>query len=369
MKKKILFSDNTLWGLVNFRGPVIQHFIDKGYEVVLVAPEKEDPQLRITIPENVKYIPIDMGRTSRSPINDIKYFFRVLFLYKKERPDYIFHYTIKPNIYGSIAAKLLKIKSTAMMAGMGYVFLNDGIACRIARMLYRFGLKFTDHLFVLNENNRDTVIKRKFCKEEKLILLKSGEGIDLNLFPFHDNRAEKTTFIFIGRILEDKGYYELVEAARRIKAKYPDVNFEILGAFDPQYPKGIPEEVFKKDESDGVFKYLGFTNDMQSVYKRKGLVVVMPSYGEGMNRVLMEACSSGKPIITTRIAGCKEMVDGGRNGFLANPRDAASLFGAMERYIMLTDEEKDNFSHESRRIAEQRFDIKHVIAEYDKLVL
>jgi len=369
MIKKLLFSDNTLWGLVNFRGAIIQHFLDRGYEIVLVAPEKENEQMRIDIPKGVKYIPVDMGRTSKSPINDLRYFFRILKVYRKEKPDYIFHYTIKPNIYGSMAAKLLGIHSSAMMAGMGYVFQNNGIACRIARALYKIGLKFTDHLFVLNESNREAVLQLGLCKSEKMILLDAGEGVDLDVFPFYDNQSSETTFLFIGRLLEDKGYYEFVDAAKKVKARHPETRFEILGAFDPQYPKGIPSQRFQKDIGEGTFEYLGFTNDMASIYQRKGLVITLPSfYGEGLNRVLMEACASGKPIITTNIAGCRETVDKGVNGYIIPTHDSDALAKAMNDYLSLSAEAKQKMSEASRRKAEKTFDIHRVLAVYDRVM-
>ena len=132
---KIIFCDNTLWGLVNFRGEVIRHLVKFGHKVILVAPEKEDKQMRTKIPEGVKYIPVVMGRTSLNPINDFKYFIRMLRIFKREKPDYIFTYTIKPNIYGSIAARLVGCHSTAMMAGLGYIFINDSFVLRSARKL------------------------------------------------------------------------------------------------------------------------------------------------------------------------------------------------------------------------------------------
>lgn len=366
--KKILFCDNTLWGLITFRGAVIRKLVELGYNITLVAPYKEDKQLQIKIPQGVKFISIKMGRTSQNPFNDFCYFLKILKIYKEEKPDYIFHYTIKPNIYGTIAATLLKIPNTAMLAGLGYIFQNDTLGCKIGRKIYRFGLAFCDHLFVLNQMNKELVIKRKMCSPEKIILLENGEGVDLKKYKYEDNTAEETTFLFIGRILKDKGYNEFVEAAKIIKEQFPNTHFEILGALDPQYPNSISPEKFKKDQELGIFKYLGFTNDMQSVYKRKGIVITLPSYGEGMNRVLMEACATGKPIITTNIPGCKEMVSEGANGYLAKVKDAHSLIEAMRKYLELTKEQKNNFSKKSREIAEEKFDIKKIFLKYEDII-
>ena len=365
---KIIFCDNTLWGLVNFRGEVIRHFVAEGHQVVLVAPEKEDRQMRTTIPDGVKYIPVKMKRTSLNPVKDVAYFFRLLHIFRKERPGYIFNYTIKPNIYGSIAARLCGCHCTAMMAGLGYIFINDSLLLRFARWVYRFGLSFAEHLIVLNDYIRRMVEAQSICSPEKIVYLPGGEGIDISKYTQYDNASAQVTFLYIGRILWDKGYDEFSRAARKVKALYPDVRFELLGSMDPSYPKSVPEERLRQDEADGILKYIGFTHDMDSVYRRQGIVVTLPSYSEGMNRALMEACASGKPIITSDIPGCRESVDEGGNGFLVQPRSADSLAEAMLKYIRLSDREKSEFSDRSRKKAELLFDVHHVIDRYEAII-
>lgn len=368
-KQKIIFCDNTLWGLVNFRGNVIRHFLEKGYAVALVAPEKEDEQMRTVVPDGVKYLPIKMGRTTSNPLNDIKYFARLLRILRREKPNYVFNYTIKPNIYGSIAAKLCGYHTTAMMAGLGYAFMSKSLQARIARVLYRFGLMFTDHLLLLNESNFRIVAKSGICKQHKMILLNGGEGVDLERFTFKENEAGNVTFLFIGRVLWDKGYGEFIKAAQKVKTEYPSTKFQILGSLDPSYPLSVPLERLKEDEKKGVIEYLGFTNDMQAVYETKGLVITLPTYyGEGMNRTLMEACASGKPIITTNIAGCREMVDDGCNGYLVPTKDSDALTTAMLRYLHLSPTERRSFSLRSREIAESRFNVNDVLQAYDGIV-
>lgn len=365
---KIIFCDNTLWGLVNFRGEVIRHFMRKGHQVVLVAPEKEDKQMRTTIPDGVRYIPVKMARTSLNPVKDFGYFMRILKIFRAERPDYIFNYTIKPNIYGSIAARLCGCRSTAMMAGLGYIFINDSLLLRIARTVYRFGLLFTDHLIVLNSFIREMVVQKRFCNPKKIVFLEGGEGIDIRKYTKYDNASATTTFLFIGRILWDKGYDEFSKAARKVKALYPDTRFELLGSMDPSYPKSVPEERLRHDEADGILKYIGFTHDMNSVFERKGIVITLPSYSEGMNRALMEACASGKPIITSDVPGCREAVDDGVNGYLVPVKNADALADAMLRYIRLSEDEKRRLSDKSRVKAETLFDIRNVIEKYKHIL-
>lgn len=365
---KIIFCDNTLWGLVNFRGEVIKYLKNKGHEVVLVAPEKEDKQTRTTIPDGVHYIPIKMERTSLNPIKDMKYFRTMLHIFRKEQPDYIFTYTIKPNIYGSIAARLAGCRSTAMMAGLGYIFINDSIILRAARAFYQFGLSFAEHIIVLNDYNRRLIEQKHLCAPKKIVFLEGGEGINIDNYKKYNNASNDTTFLFIGRILWDKGYDEFTKAARKVKVLYPNVNFELLGSLDPKYPKSVPEERLRKDEEDGIVKYIGFTHDMDKVFQRKGIVITVPSYNEGMNRALMEACASGKPIITSDIPGCREAVVEGKNGFLVPARNADALAEAMLRYLHLSPQEKQDFSDESRKKAENLFDVQRVIAKYTKII-
>lgn len=366
---KIAFCDNTLWGLINFRGDVIRHLVDEGHDVVLVAPEKEDKQMRTSLPQGVRYINVGMGRTSMNPLKDLKYFWRMYKIFKREHPDFVFTYTIKPNIYASIAAKLNQCHTTAMLSGLGFIFTNDSMVTRLARGLYRFGLRFADHLLVLNEENLKVVEKRRMCKMAKVVLLKGGEGVDVDKFQKQDNASRDTTFLYIGRILWEKGYEELSQAASIVKEKYPNIHVELLGPMDPSYPKSVPESRVKADETKGLLKYIGFTRQMQDTYKRRGIVVVMPSsYGEGLNRSLMEACATGKPIITTDIPGCRETVDDGVNGYIVPSRNAKALADAMMKYLALTDEEKESFCIASREKAEKVFDIRHVISVYDHIL-
>lgn len=179
MKKKILFCDNSLKELLNFRKDVIMHYALNGFQVVLVAPLNCPWEITHS---NITYIPLDMSRAGMNPIKDLLYFFRLLKIYKKELPNYIFHYTIKPNIYGTIASKICNIPSTAMVAGLGYVFNKKSIGCYIARTLYRFALRFPEHVFVLNKYNYNTLLDMNMVTSRQLILLKGGEGVNLKSF-------------------------------------------------------------------------------------------------------------------------------------------------------------------------------------------
>lgn len=175
----ILFCDNSLRELINFREDVINSYAKAGNRVILVAPNNREYNPEFP---NIKYIPIEVDRGGMNPIRDMKYFMNLYRIYRKERPNYIFHYTIKPNIYGSLAAAILKIPSTAMIAGLGYVFTSNSIGSRIARKLYKIALKFPEWVLVLNRYNKDLLIGKGLISSERLILLKGGEGVNLSKF-------------------------------------------------------------------------------------------------------------------------------------------------------------------------------------------
>ena len=228
---KILFADNSLWAQLNFRGSIITHLRDVGHEVVMVSPIDAQSQ-EIVIPDRIRHIAIEMRRTSTNPLHDILYFFRLMSIYWKERPDYIFHFTIKPNIYGTLAAHLLSIHCTAMVAGLGFTFSHTGLASKMAHRLFRLGLSFSDKIMVLNEENRRILMEQGMARKKQLVLLEGGEGVDLDKYSFSDNRADKTIFLMVARVLYDKGYEEVVEAAKIVKRTHPEVEVQLLGPVD-----------------------------------------------------------------------------------------------------------------------------------------
>lgn len=365
--RKILFCDNVLWGLVNFRGSVIRHFVQQGDEVVLVAPQDDESIMKVDIPEGVRYIPVRLNRCSRNPFTDLIYCAHLYRIYRKEHPDYIFHYTIKPNVYGSIAARLAGINCTGMVAGLGYGLLGDGMLSRLLAVMYRYAFKYVSSIFVLNKFNYQYLLDHKFCTSAQLRLFKGGEGVDLSAYPYvREESGSPVVFLMVGRVLYDKGYREYVQAAKIVKQQYPDVRCQLLGMLDETYPAHVDEEELKRDVEEGTIEYLASTNDVMQYLGRSGVVVVLPSYFEGLSRSLMEACAVGRPIIATDIPGCRETVDEGKNGFLVKVKDSSSLAEGMLRYLSLSDAEKQAFSRHSRKKAEVTFDVRQVIKEYEK---
>lgn len=353
--------------LLNFRGVVIEQLVADGHELVLLVPYMTENS-NVAVPYGAKVIEVEMTPTSTSPIHDLKLLRQYIRVYKQERPDYIFHYTIKPNIYGGMAAQWLGIPHTSMVAGLGYSFSSNGVKNKIARMLYRIGLRKADHVLVLNADNQKVLLEKKVAKSSQLLLLEGGEGVDLERFAMTDNHSDYVHFLMVARMLYDKGYSETVEAARIVKAKYPHVDVWMLGSLDEESPMGVPHEVIEKDQKEGVIEYLGFTSEPQKIMGKQGVLLLLSSYHEGLNRSLMEACALGKPIITSDIPGCRETVDAGKNGYLVPKKDSKALAEAMEKYILLSDAEKAAMGRASREYAERRFDIKKVIGVYEEIL-
>ena len=367
---KILFCNNLLSGMLLFRRNIIDYFKDIGKEVVIVVIKSDPDEQYLKELIGIKVYTIDVSRTSTNPFNDLRFFSIFWKILRAEKPDYVFNYTIKPNIYGAIACRLRGIPCTDMMAGLGYTFTNNNLSSKIARTLYRIGLACAQHLFLLNEENVHAVKRLRLCNDKKIVWLKGGEGVDLNHYQYFNNEAPQVTFLFVARLIEEKGYREFVGAAKIIHQQYPEVKFQVVGEYDLTYPKAISKEEIAKDVAEGIIEYMGVTTNMLEFYSRPGYVICIPSYySEGLNRSLMEGCAVGKPIITTQHPGCKEMVIDGKNGYLVPKQDIVVLADAMEKYILLPAAEKNAMSLNSRQWAEEYFDVKKVIAEYEQILV
>lgn len=356
--------------LLNFRLNVIMHFIEYGWDVVLVYPTMTHrKELEERIPANCNTITVDVNTSSTNVLKDLSYMRTLFGIYRKEKPDVVFHYTIKPNIYGTIAARMARVPhKIAMVAGLGHVFNGSGLSKRMARLLYKTGLRLSDRVITLNSSNRDLLVKKGYVRERNIILFECGEGVDLSLFPHEKNEFGCVRFLMVARVLYDKGYREFVEAARIVKTRHPDVSFELLGPIDETSPMRVPREVVEKDVAEGVIKYLGVTDDVPAIVGRDGVVVVVSSYHEGLNRSLMEACAMGRPGITSNIPGCRELIEDGVNGFTADPKNTEQLVRAMEHFLSLPREQKMEMGKASYLKAFNQFDVRITLRKYDEIL-
>lgn len=346
--------------LINFRGPLIAEMVRQGHQVLAFAPD-HDAQTRSAL-KKLGATPVDyaMSRTGLNPLGDAAALMQLAWLLRKHRPDLSFGYFIKPVIYGTIAAKLAGIpRRYAMMEGMGFVFTHDEnpglrhrILQRVSTWLFRTSLFFTHRLLLLNEDDHREFMERRLIRPEKAAIL-GGIGVDLTEWPYQVPRTDPVEFVFVGRLLRDKGVEEFATAARLIREKHPSARFVMLGGHD-ENPTAIPLSRVKQWVDDGLVIWLGHIPIRPAL--KDASVFVLPSYREGVPRSTQEAMAAGLPVVTTDVPGCRDTIEEGVNGFLVPARDANALAKAME-YFLEHPERIVPMGRQSRRMAEAHFDV------------
>lgn len=367
---KILFCDNALDSFLNFRGAVIQALIAEGHKGVLAVPRSAALQGGpAQIPEGLDVRFVDMAGTGSNPFSDLRYMRSLKTIMRTEKPDVVFTYTIKPNVYGSLAAHSLKIPSVAMVAGLGYAFAGNTWKHRLGRALLKAGLRKARRVIVLNDSNRRRLLEDGFVTPGRIILFPGGEGVDTAKYTFTEDVYATPRFLMVARVLYDKGYTEYVEAARMVKANYPQAIFDLLGPMAEESPMGVPGPVVEAHCREGVINYLGETTDVIPYVKQPGVVeVLVSSYHEGFNRSLMEACAMGRVCISSDIPGCREIIQHGHNGLQVPPKDPRALARAMTAILEMPATERQSMAKAGRSLAESRFDINRVIDNYREII-
>lgn len=365
MSRNVIIALNSAWNLVNFRTGLIRALVADGYMVFAVAPDdKYSKQLSEL---GCRYIALPMDNQGTHPLQDGLLFYRFWRLMRKERPDVYLGYTVKPNVYGSLAAHALGIPVINNIAGLGAVFITNSWLTRLVKGLYRVALSRSETVFFQNEDDRSLFVEKGLVRADVTDLV-SGSGIDLKKFspsapPERKTVEGKCRFLLIARMLWDKGVGEYVEAARMIRRQYPGAEFCLLGFLDVQNPAAITKGQMEQWVSEGVVSYLGVADDVRP-YIAEADCVVLPSYREGTPRSLLEAAAMGRPIVTTDAVGCREVVDDDENGYLCRPRDVEDLAAKLERMIQLSSEERAAMGLCGRAKMEREFDEQIVIRKY-----
>lgn len=360
--KKLAFVANTSWSMFNFRNGVLSRLLEEGYQLTIIAPFDEFSEKLREMGCNV--IDLQMSAKGTNPLQDVKLIYTLYQLYQKIQPNFIIHYTIKPNIYGSLAAKIAGIPSLAITTGLGYTFVNDNFIAKIARQLYKMAFRYPKEVWFLNEDDRQAFLAYSLVSENKAKLL-HGEGVNVSHFsPISSSSGNNpTTFLLVARMLWDKGIGEYIEAARVIKSKYPNTHFQLLGACDVPNPSIISREQIGIWESEGIVEYLGTTDDVRTVIANVDCVV-LPSYREGIPRTMLEAAAMAKPLIVSDAPGCKDVVINGKTGFLCKVKNRDSLAAAMELIINQSTQERVDMGVAGRNLVLQKFDERVVIKKY-----
>jgi glycosyltransferase involved in cell wall biosynthesis len=360
--KKVIIIGSFLDSLLWFRTDLIKTFLADGYEVIACAPQPENKNLIQKLSQTgAKYIELPMTRTGLNPLKDISVLWFLYKLFRKESPRIVLSYAIKPVIYGSIAAKSAGVPAIySMVTGLGHAFMSKGIKGwvlrTIASTLYKIAFWGNTKIFFQNPDDRELYLEKKIINNIEHTQLINGSGVDVSFFsqkPFPAN----ISFLLVARLLRDKGIYEYVEAARKVKQKYPKIIFKLVGFLDIN-PTVISPVDLQQWQDDGIIEFLGRSDNVNEVLEGCS-VFVLPSYREGTPRTVLEAMAVGRPIITTDVPGCRETTINGENGYLVNVRDAVDLQQAMERFIE-NPKLLEEMGTKSRQIAEEKYDVHKV---------
>lgn len=355
MGKRIAIVANTTWNIFNFRLNVIAELVKRGHQVIVIAPVDEFMEYKEKFP-TVEHVALRiLDRDGKNPFKDVILIEELRRKYKRLKPDLVLHYTHKPNIYGAIAAHLNSITSIAVVTGLGYAFIHNGWVNRITKFLYKLTSKYHSKFIFENTDDLKLFIDNNIIEEEKGLSIK-GCGVDTKHFQPSDNGvfSDKLIFTFIGRLLYDKGIIEFIEAAKEILSRYISVEFWVIGEFDEGNPSTINKDEFVKWVNQGIIVYHGFVRDVRPFIKKSNCIV-LPSVREGMPRIVLEGMAMGKPIITTKTAGCRETVEEGVNGYLVDVNNSKDLTQTIEKFIALSDKEKANMGIAGREKAETIF--------------
>lgn len=337
--------------------------IAKGHDVYGCAPDAP-AQVRESLAKlGVQYIHVPIDRAGMNPVRDLRSAFLLFRLFKKIQPNIVLSYTAKPVIWGSLAARAAGVPASfAMITGLGHAFIHSSsrwqrIFERIVAGLYRTSLTHTRAVFFQNPDDRNEFHERNLLKHDTRAVLINGSGVDLEQFP-QSPLPDTPVFLLMARLLSDKGIREYREAARCIRAKYPMARFLLAGGYDAN-PTSISQGEIQNWQREGHIEYLGKLEDVRPALAQARIYVLPSYYREGIPRTILEAMSSGRPVITTDAPGCRETVQDGVNGFVVPVKDAAALADAMEKFIVQPGL-AESMGRESRRMAEHKYDVHKV---------
>lgn len=357
--KKILILANASAGLYNFRIELVQRLLKEGYEVYFSVPESiEDKKVKLIVETEAKHIQTYINRRGMNPLEDFKLIREYKRIIKEIDPDLILTYTIKPNIYGNYVANKYGKPVIMNITGIGSS-LASGKLKNIVKELYRYACNKSKLVFFQNQNNQAFFIENKIVDQNKTKLI-PGSGVNISMYkPMkEENQDETIKFLFIGRIMKEKGIEEYLEAAEILTEQYSNVEFQILGAFEEDKYKEIIE-----NNKNVRIKYLGTSSDVRNEVKGVDCII-NPSYHEGMSNVLLEGAAMGKPLIASNIPGCREIIEEGYNGYLFEVKSISSLKEKIIKFIELNNKDKECFGINSRKKVISEFDRNIVINEY-----
>lgn len=353
---KILFLVNHDVVIYNFRLELVERLLKDGHQVVISSPYGERIEDLKSL--GCEYHPIKISRHGMNPFEELKLLKSYKRLIKEVKPDIVFTYTIKPNIYGAMACKKYNIPCVANITGLGTAVENGGISQKITVMLYKIAFRKIKKVFFQNTENMRFFVDKKIALSKHELL--PGSGVNLEKFvPIEYPSCENISFVFISRIMKEKGIDQYLDAAIAIKNKYPNTSFHICGFCEEAY-----EERLKELAKNGIVIYHGMVRNVQEIIKYCHCTIHPTYYPEGLSNVLLESSACARPIITTDRSGCREVIDDGVNGFIIKQKDSADLIEKIEKFIALPYEEKRQMGLNGRAKVEKEFDRQIVVRKY-----
>jgi len=358
--KKILIVSNTSWNIYNYRLGLLNSLENRGARITVVAPPDNYSQ-KI----GYDWRPVRIHAHGTNPFQDLKLIVDFYRIYRRLKPDVVLHYTIKPNVYGTLAAHRLGIPVINNVAGLGVLFGRESLHSKIARRLYKYSQRYAYRVFFQNCEDRDYFLTRRLVDPAVTDKL-PGSGIDTHAFrPLpKTRRRDRFVFLLMARLIWQKGIGEYVRAAEIVRQKHPEVECQILGFLDKKNPSAVSPALIRRWVDNGSIDYLGATNNVKD-YLRQADCVVLPSYyKEGVPRTLIEAAAMARPIITTDQVGCRDVVEDGWNGYLCQKRNAEDLARRMETMLRLPPHQRIMMGWNGRMKVLHEFDEKFVIDKY-----
>lgn len=353
---RIMILANNDIGLYKFRKELIEKLLENN-EVIISLPQGD--YIKEFKSMGCEYVPCDiLERRGTNFVKELKLMYWYRKLLKTYSPNIVFTYTIKPNIYGGIACAFLKIPYVVNITGLGTAVENPGLMQFVTVNLYKYGLRKAQKVFFQNSENKEFMLKKGVVKGNYDVLPGSGVNLDDYAVTEYPN-GDTVDFVFVSRIMKEKGIDQYLDAAKTIKSKYPETRFHVCGFCEENY-----EEKLKAYEKEGLIIYHGLVKDMRTMYSHMSCVVHPTYYPEGISNVLLEASASGRPIITTDRSGCREVIDDGVNGYMIPQKDSKALIEAIDKFIQLDYESKKAMGIAGRIKVEKEFNRQIVIEKY-----
>jgi len=360
-KAHIVISYNGCWYIWNTRRPLLQTLQKAGYRISVVAPRDEYTEKLMEM--GFGYREIKMDAKGINPLRDFLTLLSYKRIYREISPTIVLQYTIKPNIYGSIAAKGLGIPVINNITGLGTVFERPGPLQTAVCALYRYAFSRVHRIFFQNRDDRELFLDRRLVRTEQTGLL-PGSGVNPEYFAPRPRPEGPFCFLFVGRLLKAKGVEDFIAAAEMVKPLHPEVRFVLVGPYDSNDPWSADDKLLRSAEKRGIIEVPGPTDEIREALAQADCMVLLSRYREGVPRSLLEAASMGKPLIAADSVGTREPVQDGTNGFLCRPGDIADLADKMERMLNLSEKEIEAMGKASRRRVKESFDETIVINTY-----